>query len=70
MANSVKPWLKEDVRQRILSGESIKSVVKTLGISRNAIRRLIKSEGLMAQGSTFWGPLEKRALSSFFHPAH
>lgn len=47
MANSVKPWLKEDLRQRYLSGESIKSIVKTLGISRNAIRRLIKSEGLV-----------------------
>ncbi len=46
MPNVLGLQLKENLRQRYLKGEGLREISRTTGVSRNAIRRLIRSEGL------------------------
>lgn len=47
MANLLHASIKEELRQRYLAGESIKSLVKALNVGRNTIRKLVRTEELI-----------------------
>jgi hypothetical protein len=47
MSNTLKQDLKENLRQRLMAGCGIREIAKVTGVSRNAIRRLARTEGLV-----------------------
>lgn len=64
MGNSIGSAAKESIRLRLLNGESIREISKKTGISRNAIRRICRNEGLSVwQPSTETTPLKESNIN-------